>query len=227
MKIDYQWLYNTVRKRFNSEEEMEAFLPKAKSTAELTVLGDDRYLSAMSQRVFQAGMKHSVVNSKWPNFEEAFWKFSPEKMVLLSPDQIDGYMQNDKIIRHLTKLKSIPQNAQFILDIRQEQGTSFAEFIANWPVEDIVGLWALLAKRGCRLGGRSGAGFLRLIGKDTFLTTTDVIARLHASGIVDREPKTQRELQLVQDAFNELREQSGRPLCQLSAMLSLSINPRF
>lgn len=227
MKIDYQWLYSTVRKRFSGETEMEAFLPQPKTPQELAALGDDRYLSAMSQRVFQAGMTHSVVNNKWPNFEEAFWGFAPEKMVLLSPEQIDAHMKNANIIRHLTKLKSIPQNAQFILDIRQEQGTSFAQFIADWPATDIVGLWQFLAKRACRLGGRSGAGFLRLIGKDTFFTTTDVIARLNASGIVDREPKTQRELQRVQDAFNDLHQQSGRPLCQLSAMLSLSINPRF
>lgn len=227
MSIDYQWLYDTVRKRFASDAAMEAYLPQAKNAQELAALGDDRYLSAMSQRVFQAGMTHSVVNNKWPNFEEAFWGFVPEKMVLLSPEQIDAYMKNDKIIRHRTKLQSIPQNAQFILDIRQEQGTSFAQFIADWPAADIVGLWQFLAKRACRLGGRSGAGFLRLIGKDTFFTTTDVIARLNASGIVDREPKTQRELQLVQNAFNDLHQQSSRPLCQLSAMLSLSINPRF
>ncbi|MFY9179152.1 MAG: DNA-3-methyladenine glycosylase I, partial [Venatoribacter sp.] len=112
MSIDYQWLYDTVRKRFASDAAMEAYLPQAKSAQELAALGDDRYLSAMSQRVFQAGMTHSVVNNKWPNFEEAFWGFVPEKMVLLSPEQIDAYMKNDKIIRHRTKLQSIPQNAQ-------------------------------------------------------------------------------------------------------------------
>lgn len=227
MKIEYPWLYETVRKRFESDAAFEAFLPKAKTNEQLAALGDDRYLSAMSQRVFQAGMQHSVVDSKWPNFEEAFWGFAPEKMVRLSPEQIDAYMQNAKIIRHRTKLQSIPQNAQFILDVRQAEGTSFAQFIADWPVTDIVGLWKFLAKRGCRLGGRSGAGFLRLIGKDTFFTTSDVIARLNAAGIIDREPKTQRELQLVQNAFNDLHEQSGRSLCELSAMVSLSINPRF
>ncbi|GHA88946.1 hypothetical protein GCM10007159_08070 [Modicisalibacter luteus] len=206
---------------------MEAFLPKALASDELKQKGDDRYLSAMSQRVFRAGMQHSVVDAKWPAFEEAFWGFVPEKLVLLSPEQIEGYMKNDRIIRHRTKLQTIPKNAQFILDIRQEQGSSFGEFIANWPSTDIIGLWRLLAKRGARLGGRSAAAFLRLAGKDTFLLTSDVVARLMAAGIVDQTPTSQRDMRVVQGAFNELQQSSGRPLCQLSAMLSLSINPRF
>ncbi|WP_240609884.1 hypothetical protein [Billgrantia endophytica] len=79
MTHDYRWLYDTVRKRFESDEAMEAFLPEALTPDELKQKGDDRYLSAMSQRVFQAGMQHSMVDAKWPAFEEAFWGFVPLK----------------------------------------------------------------------------------------------------------------------------------------------------
>ncbi|WP_048308108.1 DNA-3-methyladenine glycosylase I [Halomonas sp. PR-M31] len=227
MTLNYRWLHDRVRNRFDSDDAMEAFLPSPLTPDELKQLGDDRYLSAMSLRVFRAGMTHSVVDARWPAFEEAFWGFDPETLVLLSPEQIDGHMNNDRIIRHRTKLQTIPRNAQFILDIRQEQDTSFGEFIANWPGANIIGLWRLLAKRGARLGGRSAAGFLRLVGKDTFLLTSDVVARLVAAGVIDQTPTSQRDRQRVQDAFNALQQVSARPLCQLSAMLSLSINPRF
>ncbi|WP_300274494.1 DNA-3-methyladenine glycosylase I [Halomonas sp.] len=227
MTLDYRWLHDRVRQRFDSDAAMDAFLPRALAPEELKQLGDDRYLSAMSRRVFRAGMQHSVVDARWPAFEAAFWGFDPETLVLLTPEQLEGFMQDERLIRHRTKLQTIPRNAQFILDIRQEQGTSFAEFIADWPSHDIVGLWRLLARRGARLGGRSAAGFLRLVGKDTFLLTSDVVARLVAAGIVDQTPTSQRDQQRVQNAFNELQQASGRPLCQLSAMLSLSINPNF
>jgi len=227
MTIDYRWIYDTVRKRFASDEAMEAFLPKALSPEELKQKGDDRYLSAMTQRVFHAGMRHAVVDAKWPAFEAAFRGFVPREMALLGPEQIDGYMKDDRIIRHRAKLQTIPRNARFILDTCQEQGGGFGEFVAGWPSADIIGLWRLLAKRGARLGGRSATGFLRLAGKDTFLLTSDVVARLMAAGVIDHEPATQRDMQVVQDAFNELQQESGRPLCQLSAMLSLSINPTF
>lgn len=227
MALDYRWLQDTVRDRFDSDAAMEAFLPRALTPDELKQLGDDRYLSAMSRRVFRAGMQHSVVDARWPAFEEAFWGFEPESLVLLTPEQLEGFMQDERLIRHRTKLQTIPRNAQFILDIRQEQGGTFAEFIADWPSSDIVGLWRLLARRGARLGGRSAAGFLRLVGKDTFLLTSDVVARLVGAGIVDQTPTSQRDKQRVQDAFNTLQQASGRPLCQLSAMLSLTINPSF
>lgn len=227
MTLNYQNLYNMVRQRFDSDAAMESYLPVALSCEELRQKGDDRYLSAMSQRVFQAGMKHSVVNDRWAAFEEVFRGFVPEKMVWLGPEQMEAILKDRRIIRHYTKLQTIPRNAQFILDIRKEHGCSFGEFIANWPTEDIVGLWRLLARRGARLGGRSAAGFLRLVGKDTFLLTSDVVARLIAAGVIDREPTSQRDLQVVQEAFNQLQQQSARPLCQLSAILSLTINPAF
>ncbi len=94
MAIDYRWLYDTVRSRFESDEAMEAFLPKALTPEELKHKCDDRYLSAMTQRVFQAGMQHSVVDARWPAFEEAFRGFVPEEMVLLGPEQIDGYLRH-------------------------------------------------------------------------------------------------------------------------------------
>lgn len=227
MTLDYRWLHDTVRERFESDAAMEAFLPRALDAEALKRKGDDRYLSAMTQRVFQAGMQHTMVDARWPAFEEAFEGFDPEAMARLGPEQLDRFMTDARIIRHRTKLETIPRNARFILDIRQEEDGSFGEFIADWPVTDIVGLWRVLGKRGARLGGRSAAGFLRLAGKDTFLLTSDVVARLKAAGIIDRAPTGQRDIQRVQDALNHLQQESGRQLCQLSAMLSLSINPMF
>ncbi|MGB3423253.1 MAG: DNA-3-methyladenine glycosylase I [Castellaniella sp.] len=227
MALDYRWLYDTVRARFDSDAALEAFLPQSLTPQALKEQGDDRYLSAMTRRVFHAGVQHTMVDAKWPEFEKAFEGFVPEIMAQLGPDQIEAHMKNERIIRDRAKIKSIPENARFILDIRQERGAGFGAFLADWPDTDTIGLWRLLAKRGARLGGRSAAGFLRLAGKDTFLLTSDVVARLKAAGVIDREPTSQRDQQAVQDAFNALQQASGRPLCQLSALMSLSINPMF
>jgi len=227
MTLDYPWLHDTVRQRFESDAAMEAFLPTALTPDELQKQGNDRYLSAMTQRVFQAGMRHAMVDAKWPAFEEVFERFDPATMARLGPKQIEDCMTDPRIIRDRAKLQTIPKNARFIVDVAAEHDGSFGAFIAEWPCSDIIGLWALLARRGARLGGRSAAGFLRLVGKDSFLLTSDVVARLKAAEVIDREPSGQRDLQAVQAAFNALQQASGRPLCQLSAMLSLSINPIF
>lgn len=227
MKIDHRWLQETVRARFDSDAAMEAFLPQPRSAPALRKLGDDRYLSAMTRRVFQAGMQHSVVDAKWPGFEAVFGGFDPQALAQAGPAQVAAWMGDARIIRHRVKLQSIALNARLILDVRHESGRGFGAFIADWPTADIVGLWRFLGTRGARLGGRSAAGFLRLVGKDTFLLTSHVVARLKQAGVVEREPTGQRDLQRVQDALNELQQASGRPLCQLSAMLALSIHPMF
>lgn len=220
---DYQWLYQYCLNRFGSVEALEARLPQPKSPEELRVLGDDRYLSIISLRIFRAGLKHSLVDAKWPAFEEVFFGFDPHKVVLMGAEHLERLMHDERLIRHLAKLKSVPRNAQFILDVAREKG-SFGALIADWPVSDIVGLWKYLGKHGTQLGGLSAPRFLRMVGKDTFIPTDDVVAALKAQGIIDKAPTSQKELAAVQAAFNEWRAQSRRPLCQLSTLLAHTVN---
>ena len=220
---DYQWMLEFGVNRFGSLAALEARLPTPASAVELMALSDDRYLSLIARRVFRAGLRHSVVDAKWPNFEEVFWGFDPEKVVLLSAEHIERLMQDTRIIRHLGKLKSVPRNAQMVLDVRQEYG-SFGAFLAQWPEQDIVGLWRFLVKHGHQLGGLSAPSFLRMAGKDTFLPSRDVVAGLVAQDIITKQPTSQRDLAAVQEAFNIWQAQSGRPLCQLSMLLALTVN---
>lgn len=220
---DYPWLYEYCLNRFGSVEALEARLPQPKSPAELAAVGDDRYLSLISLRIFRAGLKHSLVDAKWPAFEEVFFGFDPEKVVLMGGERLENLMQDTRLIRHLGKLKSVPRNAQFVLDIAREYG-SFGRLLAGWPSSDIVGLWKLLAKRGNQLGGMSAPRFLRMAGKDTFVLSDDVVAALKAQEIVDRTPTSLKDLALVQSAFSQWQEQSGRPLCHISMMLSYTVN---
>lgn len=220
---DYKWLHEFCLNRFGSAKALEAMLPQPRSDAELRALSDDRYLSLISLRIFRAGLKHSLVDAKWPAFEEVFFGFDPEKVVLMGAERLENLMQDARLIRHLGKLKSVPRNAQFILDVRREKG-SFGALIADWPVSDIVGLWKYLAKHGNQLGGLSAPRFLRMVGKDTFIPTDDMVAALKAQGVIDKAPTSLKDLAAVQAAFNQWQAESGRPLCQLSVMLAHTVN---
>ncbi|MGK8435825.1 DNA-3-methyladenine glycosylase I [Ectopseudomonas hydrolytica] len=220
---DYKWLHEFCLNRFGSAKALEAMLPQPRSDAELRALSDDRYLSLMSLRIFRAGLKHSLVDAKWPAFEEVFFGFDPEKVVLMGAERLENLMQDARLIRHLGKLKSVPRNAQFILDVRRERG-SFGALIADWPASDIVGLWKYLAKHGNQLGGLSAPRFLRMVGKDTFVPTDDMVAALKAQDVIDKAPTSQKDLAEVQAAFNQWQTESGRPLCQLSVMLAHTVN---
>lgn len=220
---DYQWLHEFCLNRFGSAAALEAHLPQPKTPAQLRAIGDDRYLSTLALRVFRAGLKHSLVDAKWPAFEEVFFGFDPEKVVLMGAEHLERLMQDTRLIRHLGKLKSVPRNAQLVLDVQKEKG-SFAALIADWPVTDITGLWKYLAKHGNQLGGLSAPRFLRMVGKDTFIPTDDMSAALIAQDVIDKKPTSQRDLALVQAAFNQWHAESGRPLCQLSVMLAHTVN---
>ncbi|KTT30721.1 3-methyladenine DNA glycosylase [Pseudomonas oryzihabitans] len=220
---DYAWLLEYALNRCGSPAALEARLPLPVDAATLKAVGDDRYLSLLTRRIFRAGLKHSLVDAKWPAFEEVFFGFDPEKVVLMGGERLERLMQDARLIRHLGKLRSVPLNAQMVLDFQRSHG-SFGQLLAEWPEQDIVGLWELLTKRGNQLGGLSAQRFLRMAGKDTFLATDDVVAALKAQNILDKAPTAKRDRQKMQEAFNLWQEQSGRPLCQLSVMLALTVN---
>ena len=72
---------------------LEARLPQPRSAAELKAVPDDRYLSQMSLRIFRAGLKHSIVDAKWPAFEEVFQGFEPRQIVAIV--EVEGGIARD------------------------------------------------------------------------------------------------------------------------------------
>src|SRR5439155_1369250 len=51
----------------------------------------------------------------------------------------------------------------------------------------------------------------------------DVVKALRRAKVVKRDATSKRDLRAVQEALNVWREQSGRPLCQLSRILACSV----
>ena len=207
----------------HGSEGVAARLVTPKTAAELRAIPDDRYLSQMSLRIFRAGLKHELVDAKWPAFEEVFHGFDPARCAALYDEEIEALLGNRRLIRHLGKLRAVRHNALAMLDVAREHGT-FAAWIAGWPAADIVGLWAALAKRFSQLGGNSAPVFLRMVGKDTFVPTDWVAKALLHWRVIEGAPTTRADRALMQHAFDRWAAETGRPLCQLSQILALSID---
>ena len=203
---------------------IKAHYPVIKGPAALKRVTDAQYLSLISRRVFRAGMKHSVIDSKWSAFEEAFWQFDPRACQLIDDARFEVLMQNKALIRHWGKMKTIPVNALMVSDITRQYG-SFGQFLAQWPVSSIIDLWLLLKKQGSHLGGDGAARFLRMAGKDTFVLSDDVVRALINEGIVTKKPTSLRDLKATQTYFNELHAESGLAYSAISMVLALSIGP--
>lgn len=219
--IDFLAIQSRVLEKLG-EDELRDRLPPVMTSQVLADKPDRYFLSAMTRRIFQAGMKHSVINDRWPFFEEWFWGFDPHKLVLLSEAQLEAAMQEPRLIRHWGKLRTIPVNASVMLELSgQYQG--FGRYLADWPDSDIHGLWRDLAKRFERLGGDSGPRFLRLAGRDTYLLTPDVIAALKALDVIDGKPTRKEDRQRVTDQFVAWKASTGYPMAHLSRILSMVV----
>jgi 3-methyladenine DNA glycosylase Tag len=201
---------------------LEARLPQPRSPAEIKEVADERYLSQMSLRIFRAGLKHSLVDAKWPAFEEVFEGFEPHRVRAMSDEAIEALLGDRRLIRHWGKLKSVRDNAAAMIGVADEHG-SFGAWLADWQGTNIVELWETLAKRFSQMGGNSGPTFLRMVGKDTFVLTHSVTAALQHWGAVDAPVKSRRDRAAVQSCFNAWAGETGQPLCQLSMILAASI----
>jgi 3-methyladenine DNA glycosylase Tag len=198
-------------------------LPKVKSPAALRRVGDDRYFSLMSLRIFRAGLRHDMVDAKWPAFEKAFLRFEPRRVRAMSDEAVEALMGDRRLIRHLGKLKAVHANAAAMCELVEEHG-SFGRYLAAWPGERAVALWEDLAKRFHQLGGNSGAYFLRMAGKDTFILTEPVVQALNHWGAFAGEPKGKKDRSAVQAIFNAWAEETGLPLAHLSMTLAVSLD---
>ena len=99
----------------------------------------------MAERVFAAGFVWSVIEQKWPGFEEAFLGFEPKRL-LFQPDDFWGELASDRrIVRNARKIKAVRDNAAFVERVSKEHG-GFGKFLAGWPADDQVGRASTVAE---------------------------------------------------------------------------------
>jgi len=223
--------FETIRaraaKRKGGEAELVSVLPDVPSRGVLARLEDHRVLSQMAQRIFSAGFVWRVVESKWPGFEAAFLGFEPKRLLFQPDEYWAGLAEDARIVRNPQKIMAVRHNAQFVSEVADEHG-SFGRFLSDWPTADQVGLLAVLARRGARLGARTGQYFLRFIGKDCFITSGDVVACLRDAGLdISENPTSKKDLARIQEQFNKWAAETGLPLTHLSRICAMSIGENY
>ena len=199
-----------------------AGIPAPRTADELAAIPDDRWLAQFARGILQAGISWKVVDTKWPGIEAAFLGFDLTALAFQPEGWADDLCTDPRIIRSPPKVRAILDNAAFIRRVRDEYG-SFGRRIGDWPGSDFAGLVQWLATEGARLGGNTGAYALRQMGKDSFLMSADVVARLVAEGVIDKAPTSRKGWAAVQAAFDTWQAQSGQSLTVISRVLAQSL----
>ena len=214
-------------KRKGGDKVLASLLPKKPNNKALAKLGDDRVLSEMAARVFSAGFVWSVIDKKWPGFEEAFLEFNPKRLLFQPAEFWEKLASDKRIVRNPQKIKSVRENAKFVTEIAAEHG-SFGKFLANWPADDQVGLLEVFAKRGSRLGGFSGQYLLRFLGWDAFVLSGDVLLCLRDAGVPIAPPARRRRIcARRRRSSTPGRKESGLPITHVSRICALSIGENY
>lgn len=214
-------IFDISAERKGGADALEKMLSKPLSPEELARIPEDRWLSQMTKCIFQSGFNWKVVEAKWDGFEDAFHGFDPARNAMMSGEELDALIGNKAIIRNGAKIETVRNNAAFILSLREQGGVG--KVVGEWPATDYIGVLDMLKARGSRLGAATGQYALRFMGRDGFILSRDVTARLIAEGVIDKPATSKTAMKSVQSAFNTWMEQSGRSLTEISRVLAMSV----
>jgi 3-methyladenine DNA glycosylase Tag len=208
--------------RHGGPEAIAAMLPTIRPKAEVAEIPDAIWLQTMAMRIFSTGMNTKMIEAKEDDIVAAFEGFEVGRVALMSDEWFDALLQDKRIIRNAPKLRAIQENAVFIQEVSAEAG-GFGRKIADWPDDRFGELLLWLKSEGSRLGGTTGGYVLRQMGRDGYVFTKDVVARLVAEGVISGPPGSRKAMLAAQEVFNTWQAQSGRPLAEISRILALSI----
>jgi DNA-3-methyladenine glycosylase I len=99
---------------------------------------DDQYLYEMLiLESFQAGLSWQCVLNKRESFRQAYDGFDLEKVCAYGDEKIEELLENEKIIRNVSKIRSSIQNSRIFRAILKEYG-SFFNYLRAFAGEKII-----------------------------------------------------------------------------------------
>jgi len=210
-------------KRKGGAAALESLLSHPLPLPGIREIPDDRWLSAMTKCIFQAGFNWQIIEDKWTRFEAVFAGFEIDRWLMMSEDDLDQLLKTAGIVRNVAKLRSVRENAAFLKEISDEHGC-VGDYFATWRPSDYSRNLRELQKKGARLGGRTGQVFLRRMGVDTMVFSPDVLKALQREGIIDRIPGSNKDWATLQTAIDGWCRKSRRTLTEISQILAFSVD---
>ena len=210
-------------------DELLTQLPVLLSDAELMLFSDALYLERLTACIFVSGFSKKVIQNKWSGFLEVFHDFDLNKLSELADDEWEAMRQDTRIIRNARKIQSVRENVEMVRTVSAEH-KGFGKFLVNWGAQDQIGLMKFLNKNGNQIGDNTAQYFLRYIGIDGFVLSSDICAAAIEAGvdITPREqgrgqkPVSQKDKKTLQQAFNFWHEETQLPYTHLSKIMAFS-----
>ena len=131
-------MYEVACLRKGGGDVVESLLPTIATKEHLSGLGSDRYLAEFTRKVFQSGFVWRIVNNKWPQFEEVFWEFDIERLLMMPDDMLERKASDPGIIRNFGKVKTVLDNAVMIADTSGARTRPLASSLPAGPMMTLL-----------------------------------------------------------------------------------------
>lgn len=89
----------------------------------IPVHDDQRHFEMLILEGAQAGLSWETILKRREGYRQAFHQFDPEKVALMTDDQLEALLEEEGIIRNRLKVFSARTNAQIFLEIQKEFGS--------------------------------------------------------------------------------------------------------
>lgn len=105
----------------------------------IPIHSDERLFEMLILEGAQAGLSWETILKRREDYRNAFHQFNPEKVAMMSNQELEALLQNEKIIRNRLKIFSARKNAQVFLKIQEESGSFDCyvwKFVNNRPINN-------------------------------------------------------------------------------------------
>lgn len=124
----------------------------------------------MTRAVFQAGLRWSLIESKWPAFRAAFANFDAEKVAAFTSADVERLSEDEGIIRSPKKIEGTVKNARVMMELEKQFGSLHDYFVSFGDYQKLI---ADIRKRFAFMGEMSVYYFLFRVGEQALLPEFD------------------------------------------------------
>lgn len=96
---------------------------------------DRRLFEKVCLEGFQAGLSWLTILRKRDDFRRAFANFEPDAIAAFNESDVARLLTDEKIVRHEGKIRSVINNAERALDLREEAG-SLTHYFWSWTTPE-------------------------------------------------------------------------------------------
>lgn len=98
---------------------------------------DNKHFEMLILEGAQAGLSWETILKRRENYRKAFKDFDPQKVAVMTDDELENLLLDPTIIRNRLKIFSTRKNAQVFLKIQQEYG-SFDSYVWQYAIDSSI-----------------------------------------------------------------------------------------